>query len=344
VAILGAAGLAPACAMRSMRPNPNFGRRHGYCCSSHRADPEARLAQSAREEKPMGKTRSASTGRRKPSEAGHPDRLGPPPRENPKFATDRSPTSPKTSDETEDHGPIDEREMKVLVDILTHDIVNFQHVIRGYLRLLLDDRAGALDHWHKTYLERCEKEVERTVTLTENARAFIQLGDPSAQRFFEIDLRDLIVRTATEVKSRNPSRDVAVSIGGAWGSKIRATVLLRSAFRNLMQNALQHNESDVVEIGISIEPERSGPFWRIAVEDNGTGIPAGRRKTIFERFASTGQPRGSGLGLAIVKAAVELHGGRVWVEDRVAGQPSAGSRFVVLLPRNHSADVRRDAR
>ena len=74
----------------------------------------------------------------------------------------------------------------------------------------------------------------------------------------------------------------------------------------------------------------------IAVEDHGPGVPADERKLVFERFArGAGAGRrsmgeGAGLGLALVDEHVRLHGGRVWVEDRLDG--AAGARFVIELP------------
>ena len=74
---------------------------------------------------------------------------------------------------------------------------------------------------------------------------------------------------------------------------------------------------------------------RIAVEDDGPGIPAAERDRVFERFARgatvagrRGAGHGTGLGLALVSEHVKLHGGRVWVEEA----PSGGARFVVELP------------
>ncbi|HDL14881.1 MAG TPA: hypothetical protein ENH28_01780, partial [Euryarchaeota archaeon] len=43
--------------------------------------------------------------------------------------------------------------------------------------------------------------------------------------------------------------------------------------------------------------------------------------------------RGSGLGLAIVKSIVEMHQGKVWVEDNIP----RGSIFKVILPKNEHA-------
>ena len=57
---------------------------------------------------------------------------------------------------------------------------------------------------------------------------------------------------------------------------------------------------------------------------------------MFERFARGGSAGrrsssdGAGLGLALVAEHVRMHGGRVWVEDRVDGE--SGARFVIELP------------
>ncbi|GLC24854.1 hybrid sensor histidine kinase/response regulator [Roseisolibacter agri] len=69
---------------------------------------------------------------------------------------------------------------------------------------------------------------------------------------------------------------------------------------------------------------------RIAVRDDGPGIPADQVQHIFGAFwqARHADRRGLGLGLAIARAVVEAHGGRLWVES-VVGE---GSTFVIALP------------
>jgi len=44
---------------------------------------------------------------------------------------------------------------------------------------------------------------------------------------------------------------------------------------------------------------------------------------------------GSGLGLAVVKEVINNSYGKIWVEDRVAGDHTKGSSFVILLPKGH---------
>lgn len=101
---------------------------------------------------------------------------------------------------------------------------------------------------------------------------------------------------------------------------------------NLLSNAEKYagGASEVVV-------EHIGDEARIAVEDLGPGVRPDDRERIFDRFsraASAAGQRGTsdgvGLGLALVKEHVQLHGGRVWVEERGDGRP--GARFVVALP------------
>ena len=77
---------------------------------------------------------------------------------------------------------------------------------------------------------------------------------------------------------------------------------------------------------------RTAAGYEIAVTDNGPGIPAVHRDTIFERFRQLGdtmnaKPEGAGLGLAISREIVHQHGGRIWVDDA----PGGGSLFVVTI-------------
>jgi two-component system sensor histidine kinase MtrB len=82
--------------------------------------------------------------------------------------------------------------------------------------------------------------------------------------------------------------------------------------------------------------DATGPRVRIAVEDEGNGVVEEERLIIFDRFSrgSEGGNRASdsgvGLGLALVEEHVKLHGGRVWVEDRL--DERSGARFVIELP------------
>jgi len=101
---------------------------------------------------------------------------------------------------------------------------------------------------------------------------------------------------------------------------------------NLIKNALTFSNPGGV---VMVTSEQLPGFIKIAVLDNGIGIPVNEQENIFKRFYQvekhmTRRHGGLGLGLSIAKDMVEKHGGRIWVES-VEGK---GSRFSFLLPLN----------
>ena len=105
---------------------------------------------------------------------------------------------------------------------------------------------------------------------------------------------------------------------------------LRQVLRNLLDNAVRHApESSTVRVSARPVDGRV----RLAVEDEGPGIPAEHRGRVFERFyrVDAGRSRasgGTGLGLSIVKHLVAAHGGEVGVDSEVG----RGTAVWVTLP------------
>jgi signal transduction histidine kinase len=98
---------------------------------------------------------------------------------------------------------------------------------------------------------------------------------------------------------------------------------------NLVSNSIKHSP-DGAAVRLRYRPWRDGGI-RMEVEDEGTGIPAGKEEQIFERFQQleAGEERGgTGLGLTISRQIVEHHGGRIWAQP---GR-ERGALFVVEMP------------
>ena len=109
---------------------------------------------------------------------------------------------------------------------------------------------------------------------------------------------------------------------------------------NLLSNAAKFCDD---KAGLVVVAAADGPDGlRIAVTDNGRGVPPENRQRIFEKFQQasanlTDKPRGTGLGLTISRQIIENCGGRIWVEPA----PEAGARFCVLVPARRRAAVPR---
>jgi PAS domain S-box-containing protein len=104
--------------------------------------------------------------------------------------------------------------------------------------------------------------------------------------------------------------------------------MIRRVLINLLENAVKYTRGGG---RISVSAQRVPGFVQVNVTDGGPGIAPRDQQRIFEKFARLhheGQSRGLGLGLAFCRLAVEVHGGRIWVES----QPGQGSTFSFTLP------------
>ena len=114
---------------------------------------------------------------------------------------------------------------------------------------------------------------------------------------------------------------VAVTCDGA---------LVRRVLENLVINGIRHTpRGSRLRISIAGGDGRV----RVAVHDEGPGVPSEARNKIFEKFASVETRReqryhSAGLGLAFCKLAIEAHGGTIGVDSLV----STGSTFWFELP------------
>ena len=141
---------------------------------------------------------------------------------------------------------------------------------------------------------------------------------------------DLLSRSAGR-KSIKLTLDVDPAINSVWGDRS----MVRRILSNLIDNAVKFTPSKG-EISVEIEPaepkDRLKGGTKVVISDTGNGIPPEDRKRIFSRFEMIGgrgkSHRGTGIGLSFCKQAVEVMGGRIWVEDN----PEGGSKFMFVLP------------
>jgi light-regulated signal transduction histidine kinase (bacteriophytochrome) len=106
-------------------------------------------------------------------------------------------------------------------------------------------------------------------------------------------------------------------------------VHLRQLFQNLTANALKYRSERPPLIHVTAEKQAGQ--WLFSFSDNGIGIAAEYRESIFglfKRLHGSNAYSGTGIGLAICKRIVERYGGRIWVESALG----EGSTFYFTLP------------
>jgi nitrogen fixation/metabolism regulation signal transduction histidine kinase len=179
---------------------------------------------------------------------------------------------------------------------------------------------------HPALLDAATVIREETERLDELARGFAALGRPAPGPATEVDLRELLA-ALLETDVPKPVRH-SIDGGGGTGSVSGHYDPLQRAFRNLIRNAVeavQEGGGTSIEVGI----EDEGEVIRVAIRDDGPGIPADLTEAIFEPDRTL-RARGTGLGLAIVRQVTAAHGGTVAGRNRDDGR---GAEFVVRLPK-----------
>lgn len=102
---------------------------------------------------------------------------------------------------------------------------------------------------------------------------------------------------------------------------------MHQALMNVLTNAVEAAPSRGGAIRVQTRFDADKHEAQIRISDNGPGVPAEFRATIFEPFMTTKGQRGTGLGLAVTRNILQQHGGRIELVDS-----PAGTTFLLALP------------
>jgi len=230
-----------------------------------------------------------------------------------------------------EHDAIEAKEQAELyIDLLSHDISNMNAAVSSYLQAAVDKIDIEQKNMH--FFTKSQEILSNSNELIETVRK-IQRVESHDSRYGLVDLGWLLEDLRSEYE-HYPGREVKINYKTSIKKFVMAGDLLRDVFTNLLSNAIKHSTGPV-EISIVLNKvfEAGREHYKVWVEDDGPGIPDELKSKLFQRkMRGRTKTTGSGLGLYLVKKLVEDLNGRVWVEDRVPGDPSKGARFVVLLP------------
>ncbi|MFW9919317.1 MAG: PAS domain S-box protein [Candidatus Thorarchaeota archaeon] len=109
---------------------------------------------------------------------------------------------------------------------------------------------------------------------------------------------------------------------------------LHNVFFNILHNSMTYDMKEKVSIKVQAEAQDYGREIKVEFLDSGPGISDDMKQKVFRRTPEDdARHMGKGLGLTVADRYIRHLGGRIWVEDRVKGDPSKGSKFVVIIPR-----------
>jgi signal transduction histidine kinase/DNA-binding NarL/FixJ family response regulator len=214
--------------------------------------------------------------------------------------------------------------------VVAHDLRSPLTAIRFELEMLELARPRESEHDDAALLARVGRAIRRMDGLIEDLLDVARLNhDALRVERRPHDINALLAEAAASLRPLVEGSGIAFEVRPAPSSSVITVdgARIQQAVSNLVGNAAKFapHGGRVVLQWTAVEDD-----LRIAVSDDGPGIPPDQVQHIFGAFwqARPADRRGLGLGLAIVRAITEAHGGRIWVESEVG----RGSTFVLALP------------
>lgn len=213
---------------------------------------------------------------------------------------------------------------------IAHELNNPLEGLKNLLFLL--NRHPGLDPQAKSYVEMADREVDRMSFVTRQTLGFYR-GSATP---VSVDLCRLVdellefYRHKFEKLKMNIKRDY-----DACNKILAFPTELRQVISNLVMNAADATgPGGTITIRLHETPnwaEASGRGLRLIIADNGSGIPASVRPTLFRPFFTTKGEKGTGLGLWVSRGIIKKHGGRIGLRSSTT-PGSSGTCFHIFLP------------
>lgn len=204
---------------------------------------------------------------------------------------------------------------------IAHELRNPMAVIAGYTKLL----SRKVDDTAKPTVDAISKEI---IVMDRIISDFLSFARPPALAISSVDLKAVIHNCIQSVAGER--NDIAHHLDIDRLPVVKGDeVLLRQAFINLVQNAVEAMpQGGTLTIkALQVKVAGSG-FLDIMISDTGHGISENVKDKIFLPFYTT-KEKGTGLGLAIVHKIVVSHGGSISVESG-----DTGTTFRIRFPEN----------
>jgi len=224
----------------------------------------------------------------------------------------------------------DERDILEFVNrTLRHDTLGDLSLLQARLGML-DREVDFEDDSHEEHLTVALDRVEEMEAFVRTMRTYMQSVLDDEHTLEAVALAPLVEKHVRTTRQAYP--DVEVEYSDIPSVAVKGDELLDRVFVNLLSNAIDHNDASPPRI--HIDGHRQGDMVVVRVADNGPGITAERRESIFERGERGTDSDGSGFGLYLVKDVVENYGGEVRIRDN---EPR-GTVFELGLPIDDAGD------
>jgi PAS domain S-box-containing protein len=221
-------------------------------------------------------------------------------------------------------------------DLFSHDISNIFQSIQSSIDLLSLSQKQNEDKVDIVLITQLiADQIKRGARLVSNVRKLSEIEK------VEMELKPINVYEVLEkavdniVKSYgNKKFDIKLDFGEKQ-HRVNANEFLYDIFEIILRNSMKYNSNPVIEIEVKFSKQQTEGITNLKLEfiDNGIGVIDDMKETIFQRvFQEDQSVTGIGLGLSVVRKILQYYNGHIWVEDKVKGDYTKGSNFIIIIP------------
>jgi signal transduction histidine kinase len=158
---------------------------------------------------------------------------------------------------------------------------------------------------------------EAVLGMTERIDSLLQFGSSGRKTPLVHERVSMVVEKAVAAVRFHPDgKNVSITVGKFPPAEADIDARnLESAIYNLLLNACQAAKRSTDRPEVKVHLAEVDERIYVTILDNGPGIPASVRSTLFDPFVTTGKPNGTGLGLTLARQIAEEHGGSVCLEE-----------------------------
>ena len=221
-------------------------------------------------------------------------------------------------------------------DLVVHDINNIFSNISTSLELIsLFQRKKEEKEKIPELMDIINEQIIRGSKLVSNIRNLSKISN-SGINVKPIEAIQVVNDAIKFIQVSFPNLNINIQIESKFKKIfVQANEYLLDVFENILFNAVKYNDNPIIEIQIRISKDKEigKSFLKIEFLDNGIGILDNRKERILSNV-SEGKKRvkGMGIGLYTVNKIIKNYQGKILVEDRINGDPSKGSNFIILIP------------
>lgn len=211
----------------------------------------------------------------------------------------------------------------------SHDLREPLRSIAIYSDILARNHAASLDERAIECLNFIRSGASRMHSLLDDLLSYAHASSIPEAALEPVNARTPLQWALDNLTGAIQESHARITIGDMPIVRMRESHLSQ-VFQNLIGNSIKYRRPNE-EIEIQLSARRVDGEWIFSIRDNGIGVPAAYRETIFgifKRLHSNSEYSGTGMGLAICKRIVERYLGRIWVES----ESGCGANFFFSIP------------